>query len=99
MIRGESPNTDRLYRNDGPPQNPVFKNVSGEAGILIEGHGLGLAITDINQDGWQDVYVSNDYISNDLLYLNNRDGTFTNRISDYFKHQSDYTCAPFWVVG
>jgi len=44
--------------------------------------------TDINRDGWPDILVTNDYISNDLLYINNHNGTFTNRAADYFKHTS-----------
>lgn len=82
---GSAPNTDRLYRNNG---DGSFSNVSREAGILIEGYGLGINVFDINQDGWLDVYVSNDYLSNDLLYINNQDGTFSNKISEYFKHQA-----------
>ena len=82
---GPAPNTDRLYRNNG---DGTFSNVSREAGILIEGYGLGINVFDINQDGWLDVYVSNDYLSNDLLYINNQDGTFSNKINEYFKHQA-----------
>ena len=85
---GSAINTDRLYRNNG---NNTFTNVSKQAGILYEGYGLGLAIADINQDGWQDIYVSNDYISNDLLYINNANGTFSNKIDDYIKHQSQFS--------
>ncbi len=88
--KGQSPNTDRLLRNvwDSISGHPVFEDVSSAAGILIEGFGLGVAISDINMDGWPDVYVSNDFVSNDLLYINNRDGTFSNKIGDYLKHQS-----------
>lgn len=82
--RGKMPNTDRLYRND----DGAFTNVSVEAGILKEGYGLGVAVGDINQDGWPDIYVSNDYLSNDLLYINNQDGTFTDRAADHFRHTS-----------
>lgn len=85
---GTAANTDRLYRNNG---NETFTNVSDEAGILHEGYGLGLAIADINLDGWQDIYVSNDYISNDVLYINNKDGTFINAIDQYIKHQSQFS--------
>ncbi|HEY5747847.1 MAG TPA: VCBS repeat-containing protein [Chryseolinea sp.] len=84
-VNGEMINTDRLYRNNG---NQTFTNVSKEAGITIEGYGLGVAIQDINRDGWPDIYVSNDYLSNDLLYINNHDGTFTDRLAKYFKHTS-----------
>lgn len=85
MVDGSSYNNDQFYRNNG---DGTFSNITNEAGILIEGYGLGLAVTDINQDGWPDIYVSNDYVSNDLLWINNQDGTFTNQISKYFKHQS-----------
>jgi len=86
MVDGSSPNNDRLYRNNG---NGTFTNVSNDAGILIEGFGLGLAIVDINVDGWPDIYVSNDFLSNDILYVNNQDGTFTNKIGEWMGHQSN----------
>lgn len=88
MTNGENSNTDKLYRNDGPIQQPRFVNVSQEAGILAEGYGLGVAVTDINKDGWPDIYVSNDYISDDLLWMNNGNGTFTERNKDFFQHTS-----------
>lgn len=80
---GSALNTDRLYRNNG---NGTFTNVSKEAGILIEGWGHAACIADFNNDGWPDVYVANDFVSNDLLYINNRNGTFTNKLGDYFRH-------------
>lgn len=82
-VNGEAPSTDRFYRNDG---NGTFTNFSQEAGILKEGFGLGIALCDINQDNWTDVYCSNDFISSDLLWINNKDGTFTESAGDYFKH-------------
>lgn len=82
---GSSANVDRLFRNNG---NGTFTDVSREAGILEEGYGLGIAVTDVNNDGWPDVYISNDYVSNDLLYINQQNGTFKNEIVAYFKHQS-----------
>ena len=87
---GSFPNTDILLRSDWNTslKHPVFSNVSKQAGILIEGYGLGVSITDINNDGWKDIYVSNDYISNNILYINNKDGTFTDRCAEYFKHTS-----------
>jgi len=80
---GSAKNTDRLYRNNG---NNTFTNVSKEAGITIEGWGHAACITDINKDGWPDIYVADDFVSNDLCYINNKDGTFTDKIDDYFKH-------------
>src|SRR5688572_3932439 len=87
---GSSPGTGRLYRNDWSDsvKHPVFTNVSKRAGILTEGYGLGVHIADINMDGWPDIYITNDYISNDILYINNRDGTFTDRAREYLKHTS-----------
>ncbi len=83
VIDGSALNTDRLYRNNG---NGSFTNVSKEAGITIEGWGHAVCISDFNQDGWPDIYVSNDFVSNDLLYINNKNGSFTNRLGEYFKH-------------
>lgn len=82
---GTSKSTDALYRNDG---DGTFTEVSRRAGILKEGYGLGLAVADINRDGYPDVYVSNDIQTDDLLYINNGDGTFTDRAAEYLKHTS-----------
>lgn len=88
LVNGENPNTDRLYRNDWSEEagHAVYTNVSLEAGISIEGFGLGINITDINRDGWQDIYVCNDYVTNDLMYINNQNGTFTESSKSYLKH-------------
>lgn len=90
MKDGSHPNTDKLYRNDWSDSlgHPVFTNVSREAGIRIDGYGHAVSITDINRDGWKDVYVTNDYLSNDLLWINNQDGTFSEQLNTYFKHTS-----------
>lgn len=85
---GSAANNDRLFRNEG---NGTFTDVTREAGIVYEGYGLGLAISDVNKDGWPDIYVSNDYLSNDLLYINNGNGTFKNRIADFVGHQSQFS--------
>ncbi|MBD0254453.1 MAG: VCBS repeat-containing protein [Cytophagales bacterium] len=88
---GPSPAADKLYRNDGPPKgkgHPVFREVSGAAGIRENGYGLGVVVSDVNNDNWPDLYVANDYIANDLLWLNNGDGTFRNGIATAVKHQS-----------
>ncbi|MEO8568225.1 MAG: VCBS repeat-containing protein [Ginsengibacter sp.] len=82
---------DKLFRNDGIPagkKHPVFTDVSREAGIKEMGYGLGLAVSDVNNDGWPDVYVANDFLSNDLLWLNNKNGTFINCIPRAIRHQS-----------
>jgi len=85
---GSAINNDRLYKNNG---NGTFSDVTIEAGITIEGFGLGLAVADINQDGWLDLYISNDYTPNDILYINNQDGTFTNQTKEYIRHQSMFS--------
>ncbi len=91
MDRSMARTVDRLYRNDGPDKEtglPHFTNVSKEAGIIREGFGLGIGISDINQDGWPDIYIANDYITDDVLYINQGDGTFKDEIKAYFKHLS-----------
>ncbi|OKS86807.1 VCBS repeat-containing protein [Mucilaginibacter polytrichastri] len=87
---GDSPSTGRLYKNtwDAKLGHPVFTNVSKQAGILIEGYSHGTSIVDINRDGWKDIYVTNDFLSANVLYINNHDGTFTDRSKEYFKHTS-----------
>ena len=77
---------DKLYRNNG---NGTFTDISKEAGILeVTGYGLGVTVSDINRDGWPDLYVSNDITPNDVLYINNCDGTFTDRAAASLKHTS-----------
>jgi hypothetical protein len=87
---GSHPSTGRLYRNDWNDslKHPFYTNVSKQAGIQIEGYGHAVSIADFNRDGWKDIFVANDFLSNDLLYINNHDGTFTDKASTYFKHTS-----------
>ncbi|MCR9013470.1 FG-GAP-like repeat-containing protein [Aquiflexum gelatinilyticum] len=85
---GSAINNDRLYRNNG---NETFTDVTLEAGITTEGFGLGLAVADLNGDGWSDLYISNDYTTNDILYINNQDGTFSNRSKEKLRHQSMFS--------
>ncbi|WP_317194414.1 VCBS repeat-containing protein [Allomuricauda sp. CAU 1633] len=75
----DSMSGDILFRND----DGHFVNVSKEAGIFQGsiGYGLGLAISDINNDGYPDIYVGNDFFENDYLYINQKDGTFKETIS------------------
>lgn len=91
LQNSEHPNTDKLFRNDWDEslKHPVFTDVSKEAGITLEGYGHGVNIADINSDGWKDIYVTNDFLSNNILYINNHDGTFTNQAETYFKHTSE----------
>lgn len=85
---GTAVSNDRLYHNNG---NGTFTDVTLEAGITMEGYGLGIAVADLNYDGWPDLHISNDYITNDLLYINNQDGTFSNKIKSMLKHQSKFS--------
>jgi hypothetical protein len=82
--------TGRLYRNDynGQLSHPVFTNVTKEAGVTIEGYAHAVSIADFNKDGWKDIFVTNDFLSNDLLYINNQNGTFTDKATTCFKHTS-----------
>ena len=75
-----------LYRNNG---NGSFTDVSQAAGILRKvGYGLGVVVGDVNRDGWPDIYVSNDVAPNDVLYINNRNGSFTDEAGAWIKHAS-----------
>ncbi len=87
---GSFPSSGRLYRNDWNDslKHPFFTDVTKQAGVGVEGYGHSVVITDINQDGWKDIFVTNDYLPNDLLWINNHDGTFTDKLSDYMKHSS-----------
>jgi hypothetical protein len=94
---GSYPSTGKLYRNDGDGENgiPIFTNISKEAGVRYEGLGLGLAISDLNKDGYPDIYCSNDFISSDILYLNHgiknaRMPGFNNVIHEATSHTSLY---------
>lgn len=77
---------DKLFRNDGDK----FTDVSEEAGIYgsVIGFGLGITIGDVNRDGWMDIFISNDFFERDYLYINNQDGTFTERLTDYMRSTS-----------
>jgi len=74
---------DRMYRND----NNKFIDVSEETGISRDlAYGLGVSVSDFNNDGFTDLYIANDYSEPDFMYYNNGDGTFTNVINDQLKH-------------
>ncbi len=81
--------SDKLYRND----NGKFNNVSDEAGLIsnVLGFGLGVAVSDINNDGWLDIYVSNDYNEQDYLYINNQNGTFSESLEKFIGHTSMFS--------
>lgn len=83
---GQGKSQDKFYRNDSDSSGIRFVDVSKDAGIQTEGWGLGITVSDINKDGYPDIYVANDFLSNDHLYINNGNGTFSNQIKNYFKH-------------
>lgn len=87
---GSSPRNDRLYRNDGPGPagHPTFTDVTAEAGIRDDGYGLGVAVCDLDGDGLPDLYVANDYLTNDLAWVNRGDGTFRDAAPELFGHTS-----------
>ncbi len=90
VLDGSSPNRDVLYRNDWSAKlgHPVFTDVSIKSGIKLEGYSHSCLINDFNEDGYPDIYVANDYVTNDLIYINQKNGTFKNEAAAIFKHQS-----------
>ncbi len=79
----------KLYRND----NDHFVDISESAGIYgsIIGFGLSVTVGDVNQDSWPDLYISNDFYERDYLYINNQNGTFTEKLTDYIGHLSMFS--------
>lgn len=77
---------DKLFRNDGDK----FTDVSEAAGIYgsLIGFGLGITIGDVNQDGWMDIFISNDFFERDYLYINNQDGTFSEKLESHMRSTS-----------
>ena len=75
------------------PRAPRFINVSEKAGIYgaAMGYGLGIAVADLNNDGWEDLYISNDFHEDDYYYVNNHNGTFTESIRKAFAHTSRFS--------
>ncbi|MCH8330557.1 MAG: VCBS repeat-containing protein [Bacteroidetes bacterium] len=80
--------SDILYRNNG---DNTFTDVTIEAGILNYGFLLGVVASDINNDGWTDIYVGNDHSEPDRYYVNQGDGTFKDEIDQAFKHISNFS--------
>jgi enediyne biosynthesis protein E4 len=79
----------KLYRND----NTIFTNVTKESNLYSSalGYGLGVAVADYNHDGWQDIYVGNDFHESDYYYINNQNGTFSETNATAFNHQSNFS--------
>jgi enediyne biosynthesis protein E4 len=85
----DSLSKDILYRNDGNH----YTDVSVEAGIKqsVIGYGLGIVVSDINMDGWPDIYIGNDFHENDYLYINNKKGGFTEELTARTMHTSQFS--------
>jgi hypothetical protein len=81
------PMRDKLYRNDGGNK---FSEVGRQVGIINYSHGLGIVTSDVNQDGWVDIYVTNDYDEPDFLYINQGNGTFREDLQKMTNHISLY---------
>lgn len=89
---------DRLYRNDlitagVKKEKPFYTDITKESGIESSaiGYGLGICVSDVNIDGWPDIYIGNDFHENDYLYINNKNGSFTETGQSAFMHTSQYT--------
>ncbi len=87
LKRPNKDETDRLYENI---DNQRFVDVTEKAGILNYGLTLNASVADFNHDGWSDIYVSNDFNAPDFLYINNGDGTFSDKILEYTNHTSNF---------
>jgi len=84
---------DRLFENRINEADQRFVDVTKSAGIYSSALGYGLAVStvDINNDGWSDIYVGNDFHENDYIYINNQDGTFTERFDSLLNHSSKFS--------
>lgn len=84
---------DKLLRNDLNTASKKFTDVSAQAGIYQSslGYGLGVSVADFNNDGWDDIYIGNDFHENDYYYLNNGNGTFTESGAKHFNHYSRFS--------
>ncbi|MEM7105132.1 MAG: VCBS repeat-containing protein [Bacteroidota bacterium] len=84
---------DRLLRNDSSDEGPKFTDVTQQAGIFSTaiGYGLGVVASDINLDGWTDIFVANDFHENDYFYINQKDGTFEEVFTSRMDHGSRFS--------
>ena len=78
--------SDKMYKNNG---NGTFTEVTVQAGVVNRAFGLSSSVGDFNDDGFQDIYICNDYAEPDFLYINNKNGSFTNKIGDYMPYYTN----------
>ncbi|MEZ4858894.1 MAG: VCBS repeat-containing protein [Flavobacteriaceae bacterium] len=83
----EETTSDQLYRNEGG----IFTKVTQQAGVLNKAWGLSAVVSDFNKDGWDDIYVANDFMEPDILYINQKDGSFKNEINQRMNHISNFS--------
>ena len=76
--------SDRLYENRGEK----FVDVTKKAGLITHAFGLSASLADLNGDGWMDIYVANDFNKPDFIFINNKNGTFTDKLTSYVSHTS-----------
>ncbi|WP_439585745.1 CRTAC1 family protein [Dyadobacter bucti] len=88
FTNGKAPSNDRLYQND----SMRFSNIAAKAGILTEGYGLGVCLSDLDNNGLPDIYCANDFLSNDLIWMNNPENAartvFADQADAFTKHQT-----------
>lgn len=82
-LPNDAPDSDHFYRNNG---DGTFTNVTREAGVSNFAWGLSAAVGDYNDDGWDDIYVCNDFLEADFLYINQQNGTFKDEVATYMSH-------------
>jgi enediyne biosynthesis protein E4 len=80
--------SDRFYRNNG---NGTFSDITAQAGLINRAFGLSVTVSDFNNDLYPDILCANDYIDPDFLYVNNKNGTFSNKIAGYFRHMTHHS--------
>jgi hypothetical protein len=79
--------SDRFYKNNGNS----FEDITTKAGVYNMGYSQSVSVSDFNGDGYPDVYVANDYVQPDLLYINQKNGTFKEDLANWFGHTSQHT--------
>lgn len=87
MIKRGSESGDVFLEN----KDGKFVDITKKAGLSNHSYGLGIAVSDIDKDGFEDIYISNDYMAPDYLYINNGDGTFTDKALEQLKHISNFS--------